>query len=181
MTPSNKVCVIGAGDWGKNHINTLYELDSLGGMADSSEKIRNYFKTKYPSISIFKKVSDAINSGDFAGYVVSTPAETHYEIALEIINAGCHVLVEKPVTLTIEEVYSLKEAAKSQHVNLMAGHVLLFHPAIQKIKEMLDSGIIGNLQYIYSNRLNLGAVRTEENVFWSLAPHDISIFQYFTE
>ena len=113
--------------------------------------------------------------------MVATPAESHYEIALVIINAGCHVLVEKPVTLQIEEVMHLKKCAEASGVNLMAGHVLLFHPAIQKIKELIESGIIGELQYIYSNRLNLGIVRTEENVFWSLAPHDIAIFQYFTE
>jgi len=181
MMQCNKVCVVGAGYWGKNHISTLFRLGALGGIVDSREKVRNDFKIQYPSISVFHKVSDAIIKGDCAGYVVATPAETHYEIALEIINAGCHVLVEKPVTLKIEEACSLKETAEAQHVNLMAGHVLLFHPAIQKIKEMLNSNIIGELQYIYSNRLNLGTVRTEENVFWSLAPHDISIFQYFTE
>ena len=181
MRPSRQVCVVGAGEWGKNHIRTLFELGALGGIVDNREKIRDDFQKMYSSISIFQNVSDALFSEEFDGYVVATPAETHYEIALEIINAGYHVLVEKPVTLKIDEVYSLKENAEFQHVNLMAGHVLLFHPAIQKIKEMLDLGIIGDLQYIYSNRLNLGAVRTEENVFWSLAPHDIAIFQYFTD
>ena len=181
MQPRNKVCVVGAGYWGKNHIRTLFEMGALGGIVDNNEGTQSDFKIKYSSISVFHRVSDALITGDFAGYVVATPAETHYEIAMEIINAGCHVLVEKPVTLNIEEARNLKEAAEAQNVNLMAGHVLLFHPAIQKIKEMLDFDIIGDLQYIYSNRLNLGAVRTEENVFWSLAPHDISIFQYFTE
>ena len=181
MPQCNNVCVVGAGYWGKNHIQTLFELGALGSIVDSSEQVRNNVKKKYTDIAVFREVSDAIISGGFAGYVVATPADTHYEIAMKIIHAGCHVLVEKPVTLTIEEASRLKEAAEVQHVNLMAGHVLLFHPAIQKIKEMIDSGIIGDLQYIYSNRLNLGAVRTKENVFWSLAPHDISIFQYFME
>ena len=95
------------------------------------------------------------------------------------MNSGCHVLVEKPVTLNSKEVSHMKQTAEIVKVNFMAGHVLLFHPAIQKIKNLIDAGIIGKLQYIYSNRLNLGVVRTEENVFWSLAPHDISIFQYF--
>ena len=181
MQPCNKVCVVGAGYWGGNHIRTLVEMGALGGIVDNDEETQSDFKIKYPSISVFNRVSDAINTGDFSGYVVATPAETHYEIAMEIIHADCHVLIEKPVTLNREDARSLKEAADEQHVNLMAGHVLLFHPAIQKIKEMLDSDIIGDLQYIYSNRLNLGAVRTKENVFWSLAPHDISIFQHFTE
>ena len=181
MQSSKKVCVVGAGEWGKNHIRTLFELGALGGIVDNKVEIRENFQTMYPSISVFHKVSEALQEGEYEGYVVATPAETHYKIALEIINAGYHVLVEKPVTLKIDEVNSLKNNAEARNVNLMAGHILLFHPAIQKIKKMLDSGIIGDLQYIYSNRLNLGSVRTKENVFWSLAPHDISIFQYFTE
>ena len=181
MQPRNKVCVVGAGHWGTNHISTLFEMGALGGIVENIEQVRNELKSKYPSISVFHRISDALKSGDYAGYVVATPAETHFEIALKIIHAGCHVLVEKPVTLNIDEARNLKETAEVQNVNLMAGHVLLFHPAIQKIKKMLDLDIIGDLQYIYSNRLNLGAVRTEENVFWSLAPHDISIFQYLTE
>ena len=178
---NSAICVVGCGNWGRNHIHTLHELDILVGIVDSNEETLKNFKITYPSILVFNTVLAAIESNKFTGFVVATPAETHYEISMEIINAGHHVLVEKPVTLKIEEARSLKETAEAQHVNLMAGHVLLFHPAIQKIKEMLDHGVIGELQYIYSNRLNLGAVRTNENVFWSLAPHDISIFQYFTE
>ena len=137
MQPHNKVCVVGAGHWGKNHIRTLFEIGALGGIVECREQVRNELKHQYPSISVFHRVSDAILRGNFAGYVVATPAETHYEIAMEIIHAGCHVLVEKPVTLNIEDACSLKDTAVAQHVNLMAGHVLLFHPAIQKIKEML--------------------------------------------
>ena len=181
MQSSKKVCVVGAGRWGRNHIRTLYELGSLGGIVDNNKQTLSDFKTKYPSISLFQTVSDAIKLGDYSGYVVATPAETHYKIALEIMNSGCHVLVEKPVTLSSKEVSHMKQTAEIVKVNFMAGHVLLFHPAIQKIKEMIVTNIIGDLQYIYSNRLNLGTVRMEENVFWSLAPHDISVFQYFTK
>ena len=175
------ICVVGCGNWGHNHIRTLHEFGILGGIVESNDETLKDFKITYPSISFFDTVLTAIESKKFTGFVVATPADTHYEIAIQIINAGCHVLVEKPVTLNVEDACILKEEAEAQHVNLMAGHLLLFHPAIQKIKEMLDLGLIGEQQYIYSNRLNLGAVRTEENVFWSLAPHDISIFQYFTE
>ena len=90
------------------------------------------------------------------------------------------MLIEKPLTLNYETSKELVDLAKYNNVNLMVGHVLLFHPAIIKIKEMIDDGSIGDLQYLYSNRLNLGKVRMEENVFWSLAPHDVSIFQYIT-
>lgn len=97
------------------------------------------------------------------------------------MEAGKHVLVEKPFTLNIEHAEELVKISNKNNVNLMVGHVMLFHPAINKIKELIDNGKIGKLQYVYSNRLNLGQVRTNENVFWSLAPHDISIFQYITD
>ena len=181
MNIIGKVCVIGAGRWGKNHIRTLYELGELGGVVDSNKKALNEIKEIYPTIPMFSNVSEAIKLKKFTGYIISTPANTHHDIAIEVMQYGNHVLVEKPVALTVNEVKNLKHFANNANVNLMAGHVLLFHPAIRKIKEMISNNIIGDLQYIYSNRLNLGTVRKEENVFWSLAPHDISIFQYFTE
>ena len=143
MQSSKKVCVVGAGHWGGNHIRTLYELGSLGGIVDNNKQTLSDFKTKYPSISLFQTVSDAIKLGKYSGYVVATPAETHYKIALEIMNSGCHVLVEKPVTLNSKEVSHMKQTAEIVKVNFMAGHVLLFHPAIQKIKEMLKRKKVG--------------------------------------
>ena len=90
------------------------------------------------------------------------------------------MLIEKPMALSIKDANTIIQLAKENNVYVMVGHVLLFHPAIRKIKDMIDNNAIGEIQYIYSNRLNLGKVRTEENVFWSFAPHDISIFQYLT-
>ena len=117
----------------------------------------------------------------FSGYVIATPANTHYSIAKLILNAKKHLLIEKPFTLDISHAEELVTLSKKIKVNLMVGHLLLFHPAIKKIKEMISNDIIGDLKYIYSNRLNFGKVRETENVFWSLAPHDISLFQFFTE
>ena len=114
------------------------------------------------------------------GYVLATPAETHYHLGKQLLENGCHTLIEKPLALHSEDAKELIKLSKENNVNLMVGHILLFHPAIQKIKDMIDIGRVGKLQYIYSNRLNLGTVRLHENVFWSFAPHDISIFQYFT-
>jgi|TARA_B100000959_G_C14978859_1_gene622626 UDP-2-acetamido-3-amino-2,3-dideoxy-glucuronate N-acetyltransferase len=181
MKKLGKICVIGAGKWGKNHVRTLYQLGELGGVVDSNKKALNQIKRKYPSIPLFSKVSEVTKLREYSGYIISTPANTHFEIAMEVMTHGNHVLIEKPVALTSIEVQNMKKFADKVNVNLMAGHVLLFHPAIRKIKDMILNNIIGDLQYIYSNRLNLGTVRTEENVFWSLAPHDISVFQYFTE
>ncbi|MBW2590083.1 MAG: Gfo/Idh/MocA family oxidoreductase [Deltaproteobacteria bacterium] len=175
---NKKICVVGAGRWGKNHIKTLHELGFLAGIVEADSDTRNMFKEKYPGVKTFATVRDAIKE-DFDGFTVATPAETHFKIAEFIITRKKHVLVEKPLTLKASEARRLKELAEENNVNLMVGHLLLFHPAIRKIKELIEKGKIGKLEYIYSNRLNLGTVRTEENILWSFAPHDISIFQYF--
>ena len=177
---NKKICVIGAGRWGKNHVRTLQELGVLGGIVESDQSRLDSFQTQYPDAKLFTKIDDALQE-DFDGFTVATPVETHFEIAKMIIENNHHVLVEKPITLNTADAIILNELSKENSVNLMVGHVLLFHPAFRKIKNMLQNGIIGDLQYIYSNRLNLGTIRTEENVFWSLAPHDISLFQLLTE
>jgi len=175
-----KICVVGAGRWGMNHIRTLDKLGVLGGIVEVNENRHGDLKEQWPDIPVFQRTKEALET-DFDGFTVATPAAFHYEIAKLLMKNRKHVLVEKPITLESEQARHLKKISEDIGVSLMVGHVLLFHPAIQKIKELIKSGKIGTLQYIYSNRLNLGTVRTEENVFWSFAPHDISIFQYFTE
>ncbi len=175
-----RICVVGGGSWGKNHIRTLNSIGALEGIVEISKDVVNELLIKYPNIKIYSKLEDAIND-DFDGFTIATPAETHFSIAKKIITSGRHLLIEKPMVLNVNEAEELVLLAKQKKVNLMVGHVLLFHPAIQKIKQIIDDGVIGELQYIYSNRLNLGKVRSEENVFWSFAPHDIAIFQYLTE
>ena len=173
-----KVCVIGAGRWGKNHIKTLDNLGCLAGIVETNDENLNEFKEKYDKVKFYSNIKEAVN-GNFDGFTIATPAETHFEIAKFLIENNKHVLVEKPIALTAKDARILKNLADKNQVNLMVGHVLLFHPAIRTIKQLIDSGKIGKLEYLYSNRLNLGTVRTEENILWSFAPHDISIFQYF--
>jgi len=175
------VCVVGAGYWGKNHIRTLHELGFLGGIVESNQEALNRFAEQYPEVKSFLSLDEALQDNNFSGFTVATPAETHYSLAKQIMEAGKHVLVEKPLTLKKDHAEDLVRLSEKNNVNLMVGHVLLFHPAIKKIKNLIEENKIGKLQYIYSNRLNLGQVRTEENVFWSLAPHDIAIFQYFID
>jgi UDP-2-acetamido-3-amino-2,3-dideoxy-glucuronate N-acetyltransferase len=177
MTSNRKVAVVGGGRWGKNHIKTLSSLGCLAGIVDSNEALLKELSDKYPGVKLFAALEEALNE-DFDGYTVATPAETHYNLAQAILRNKKHVLVEKPIAMKVEEAKILKRLAEENRVNLMVGHLLLFHPAIRKIKELLEAGKLGKLQYIYSNRLNLGTVRTEENILWSFAPHDISIFQY---
>lgn len=176
---NKKICVVGAGSWGKNHIRTLYEMDCLGGIVESEKNNKRIIGELYKRVKTFSNIEQAL-SEDFDGFVVATPAETHFEISKKIILSKKPILIEKPMTLSIEDAKNIIHLAKENNVNVMVGHVLLFHPAMRKIKNMIDNNTIGKLQYIYSNRLNLGKIRTEENVFWSFAPHDISIFQYLT-
>jgi UDP-2-acetamido-3-amino-2,3-dideoxy-glucuronate N-acetyltransferase len=176
-TVKHSICVVGAGRWGKNHIKTLNELHCLGGIVETSDAVLKGLAGQYPGVKTFASIDAALKQ-DFDGYVVATPAETHFAIAEKILKAKKHVLVEKPVTLTAKEAADLRDLASQNRVNLMTGHVMLFHPAIAKIRELIESGKIGKLQYLYSNRLNLGTVRKEENILWSFAPHDISIFQF---
>ncbi len=176
---NKRICVVGAGNWGKNHINTLNQLNSLAGLVDKDDNQLNIFKEKYPTIKVYNRVDDALDD-IYDGYVVATNAQSHFEIAKILIENNQHVLVEKPFTLNSDDAITLHNLAIDKNVNLMVGHVLLFHPAFQKIKSLIDDGTVGELQYMYSNRLNLGTIRTEENVFWSFAPHDIALYQYFT-
>ena len=172
-----KICVIGAGRWGRNHIKTLRSLDCLAGVVEANTGSLARIQKEFPDVRTFTTAREAMGE-DFDGFVVATPAETHYELAALVLERRKPVLVEKPLALTAAEARQLTQLAEKNGVNLMVGHVLLFHPAIRKIKDLVKSGKIGKLQYIYSNRLNLGTVRTEENILWSFAPHDISIFQY---
>ena len=172
-----KICVVGGGKWGQNHIKTLFQLGNLGGIVEANPTRLEELLTQYP-VEGFSRVEEALEN-DFDGFTIAVPAPLHYEVARKIIEKGKPVLIEKPMTLSSETSQELVDLAKAKGVQLMVGHVLLFHPAIRKIKEIIDSDELGNLYYLYSNRLNLGTVRTEENVFWSFAPHDISVLDYF--
>ena len=174
-----KICVIGAGRWGKNHIRTLFELGALGGVVDPDAQQRDKIKELFPQIACFDSLENAFQT-NFDGYVVATPPTSHLSLATKILKHGKPVLVEKPLAMSVDEANSIKSVLDETSGQLLVGHILLFHPAIIKMKSMVEDGVIGNLQYIYSNRLNLGVVRKEENVFWSFAPHDISLFQLFS-
>ena len=179
--PKNrKICLVGIGKWGINHANTLYELGILSGIVEPNKVLYENVKNKFIGVNYFTNISESLDF-DFDGYVVATPAETHFLIAKQIIESGKHLLVEKPLTTNLDDAIKLNQLAKLNNVNLMVGHVLIFHPAFKKIKKLIENNILGDLQYMYSNRLNLGTIRTHENVLWSFAPHDIALFQYFSD
>ncbi len=174
------ICVIGAGNWGKHHVKTLDSLACLGGVVEINPGTLAEIRKQYPKAIFFSNFSRP-EVFHFSAYTVATPPERHFEITKMLLEHKKHVLVEKPITLSSKEARELVELAKVNRCVLMCGHLLLFHPAFQKIKEWIQLGNLGKVQYLYSNRLNLGTVRTKENSLWSFAPHDISLFQYFLE
>lgn len=175
-----KLAIIGAGRWGKNHVrtaNSLLEFTQII-VCDFSERARETVKQINPDIRFTTDFDEIVNDKSINAVIIATPAETHFEIAKKLLNAGKNVLVEKPITLVPEEAEELLNLSFNLNLKLMVGHVLLYHPAVLRMKEGIENNEIGKLQYIYSNRLNLGAIRTEENALWSFAPHDISVIQF---
>jgi UDP-2-acetamido-3-amino-2,3-dideoxy-glucuronate N-acetyltransferase len=178
-----KLAIIGNGKWGFNHFKTSFKL--LGKNLLLLEDIN---ETNYDKVSEFsrdivltKDIDEILDSTDINSVIISTPAETHYDIAKKCLLNNKHILVEKPITLISSEAKELERISKKNNLVLMVGHVLLYHPAILEMKRNIKEGKIGKLQYIYSNRLNLGTIRSEENILWSFAPHDISLIQFITE
>ena len=169
------VALIGAGDWGKNLARALYQLKILKVICDPSDEVHLRKKAKYPDVQLSSSFSEILTQPDINGVVIATPAIMHFAMVKEALLAGKHVFVEKPLALTEREGQELNKLAKQVNRVLFVGHILHYHPAILKIKEMVQSGELGKLQYIYSNRLNLGKIRKEENILWSFAPHDISV------
>ena len=144
---SNRVCVIGAGKWGKNHVKTLQSLGALAAVVDSRESVRGDLAAQFPGIRVYSDHRDAVEDG-YDGFVVATPAETHASIAEFLLARKRHVLVEKPLALSSADARRLVKLAAENGVNLMVGHVLLFHPAVRKIKELIDNGKLGRLEYL---------------------------------
>lgn len=169
-----KVAVIGCGYWGKNLVRNFQQLGVLDRVCDATPAGRATAVDIAPQIRVVSDVSAVLNS-DVSGVVIATPAETHYHLVKQALEAGKDVFVEKPLALTYEQGAQLvKIAEKHEHI-LMVGHVLEYHPAIVKLLTLVRAGDLGKVRYIYSNRLSLGKVRREENILWSFAPHDVAV------
>ncbi len=169
-----KIAVIGCGYWGKNHVRNFRELGALAMVCDATEAGRELASELAPDATVTADVDRVLDS-NVDGVVIATPAETHYALARRALEAGKDVLVEKPLALRYTEGLALQRLAAREHRILMVGHVLEYHPAILRLRELVASGDLGTLRYIYSNRLSLGKIRREENILWSFAPHDVAI------
>ncbi len=169
-----KIAVVGCGYWGKNLVRNFKDLNALAMVCDPTQQGCEQARQNAPGVRLVKNYDDVLNS-DIQGVVIATPAETHFHLANQALEAGKDVFVEKPLSINYQEGAYLVELAGVQNKILMVGHVLEYHPAFVKLIELIRQGVLGKIQYIYSNRLSLGKVRREENILWSFAPHDIAI------
>jgi len=175
MTDTVKVAVVGAGYWGKNLIRNFDSLGALGAICDSRKEALKEFVKTYPNAQATDSFQSILEDTSFETVAIAAPAEKHYQMVKESLLADKHVFVEKPIALHEAEGIELHELALKKKRVLMVGHLLQYHPAVIKLKQLVSDGELGKIQYIYSNRLNLGKIRREENILWSFAPHDISV------
>ena len=169
------IALVGAGYWGKNLVRVFSQLNVLKTICDLDKEILAARKKEYPSLETTTNFSELLEDKEITAVVISAPAVTHYRLAKEALLKGKDVFVEKPLALRVSDGEELVRLAQKNRNILMVGHLLLYHPAIIKLKETIKNGELGDIRYIWSNRLNLGKLRKEENVLWSFAPHDISV------
>lgn len=172
-----RVGVIGAGNWGKNLVRTFYRLGELAAVAEPNPDARQRLSAEYPGVLLYGDHRDLL-AKDVPAVAIATPAHTHYRIAREALLAGKDVFVEKPLALSKAEAAELVEIAEKQNRILMAGHLLLYQPAIRRIKEYIESGALGRIAFFTQERLKFGRVRAVENVLWSFGVHDIAVLLY---
>jgi UDP-2-acetamido-3-amino-2,3-dideoxy-glucuronate N-acetyltransferase len=168
------VGLIGLGYWGKNILRNLYDIGALHTACDLSLDVLNEKKQKFPGINYTQQFLSLLADPQIRAVVIASPAATHYEFVKQALDAKKDVFVEKPLALTVKEAEELAVLAGKDNKILMVGHILQYHPAVIRLNEFIKNGDAGKIQYIYSNRLNIGKIRTEENILWSFAPHDIS-------
>ena len=177
------IAQIGVGYWGPNLLRNLVANKSceVKTVVDLSEDRRNFVKGLYPSIVATDQIDDVLNDAEIDAVVVATPVASHFVLSMKALESGKHVLVEKPMATTVEEVHQIGKLADKKKLIAMVGHTFLYNSAVRYVKTLIDSGELGDIRYIYSQRVNLGRIRDDVNALWNLAPHDISIIQYWLD
>ena len=176
-----QIAQIGVGYWGPNLLRNLVanKKCKVSAVVDLSPERRDYVRSLYPAVKVSDNVEEVINDPAVDAVVISTPVATHFDLAMRALAAGKHVLVEKPMARSVAEVDEIGRLAAKKNLVAMVGHTFLFNSAVRYIKQMIDSGELGDVRYIYSQRLNLGKIRSDVDSLWNLAPHDISVIQYW--
>jgi predicted dehydrogenase len=174
------VAVVGAGAWGKNHIRVFSEIPNvqLKYICDSDPSKLSALQKNYPQLKLVDNIKPILQDPEVKGVVVASSAVSHYSLSKELLVADKDVLVEKPMALDTKEAEEILEIAEKRGRILMVGHLLIYHPVVDRLKEMIASGELGDIYYIYTQRVNLGVIRQDENALLSFAPHDLSVILY---
>jgi predicted dehydrogenase len=176
-----RVGQVGLGYWGKNLVRNFDELAELTWLCDAAPELRTQFAARYPNARLTGEFDDLLADDSVDAVVIATPVPTHYPLARRALEAGKHVFVEKPPAMRAAEMTELIELAEARRLVLMPGHLLLYHPGVHKLKELVDSGELGDVLCVYGNRQNLGKIRKDENALWSLGVHDLSVILYLVQ
>jgi predicted dehydrogenase len=175
------IAMVGLGYWGPNLARNFDDLADVRWLCDASPDALERYAARYPQARATTSYEDLLADPELEAVVVATPVVTHYELSKRALEAGKHVLVEKPPALSTAEAEELVAIAESRSLVLMPGHLLLYHPAVKAVKELVDSDALGEVYCVYSNRQNLGKIRTDENALWSLGVHDLSVILHLLE
>ncbi len=170
-----RIAVVGVGYWGKNLVRNFHDLGALEALCDVDPSAEATYRSRYEGVKFGSDYRKLLSDPSVDAVALATPAVTHYEMAKAGLEAGKDVLVEKPLAIDVKQGEELVKLAEAKGRILMVGHILRYHPAILKLKQLIKDGVLGKINYLYSNRLNIGKIRTEENILWSFAPHDISV------
>lgn len=175
-----KIAVIGCGVWGRNIVRNFYNLNVLEIVCDLDESNLQKVTEQYPGVKTTKDFNDIINNPEITSVAVVTPSHTHYKVVKAMLEAGKNVYVEKPISTVAQEAKDLTELANQKGLVLMVGHLLLYHPAVNRLKMLIEEGLLGDIVYAQSDRLNVNFFKNDRSVMWDLAPHDVSMMSYVT-
>lgn len=173
-----RIAVLGYGLWGRNIVRNFYNLNALGMVCDLDEENLAKVREQYPGVKTTTDFHDILNSDEITGVVVVTPSHTHFKFVKAMLEAGKHVYVEKPISTVAQEARDLADLADSKGLVLMVGHLLLYHPAVNRLKMLVEEGALGDIVYAQSDRLNINYFKNDRSVMWDLAPHDVSMISY---
>ncbi len=175
------VAQIGCGYWGPNLVRNFSALANcwVKYVVDSSAERRAFVESNFPKTKAVDSVATVLNDPEVDAVLIATPAGSHYQLAKEALLAGKHIFVEKPLATKVAEVDELAVLAAARKLVVMAGHTFIYNAAVRYVKKLIDAGELGEIRYIYSQRLNLGRIRSDIDALWNFAPHDISIIQYW--
>lgn len=175
-----KIAVIGCGVWGRNIVRNFYNLKVLDTVCDIDEENLKKVTQEYEGVKTTRDFNDILKNPEITGVAVVTPSHMHYRLVKEMLLAGKNVYVEKPISTVAQEAKDLTDLANERGLVLMVGHLLLYHPAVNRLKMLIDEGVLGEVVYAQSDRLNVNYFKNDRSVMWDLAPHDVSMISYVT-